>query len=103
MRNLASVFLPILLLCALVTGEQLIPKGQRAEDLPPAPVKEKADLSVPVSPAQIKADADELATLANGLPGDIVALNRGVLNKGLDKKLQRIEKLAKKLRREISS
>ena len=106
MRILAALTLATLLLCAVVAGQQRepnFPKGQREEDRPQAPVTEQAERTTQVSPAQIKADADQLATLAKDIPADIAKLNRGLLNKDLDKKLQKIEKLAKKLRREISS
>lgn len=57
---------------------------------------------VTVDPLKIRQDADELATLAQSIPPDVEQTMKGVLPKDLNDKLKRIEKLAKKLRSQIS-
>jgi hypothetical protein len=50
---------------------------------------------------QVKRDADELAKLAGAIPSAVEHANKGVLSKDLNERLKRIEKLSKKLRREL--
>jgi len=51
--------------------------------------------------AQIKRDAAELANLAGEIPPAVEQANKGILAKGLNDRLKRIEKLSKQLRREL--
>ena len=52
---------------------------------------------------KLKADADTLAQLAQSVPSDIDKTADGVLPKNLPDKLKQIEKLAKRLRGELSA
>ncbi len=100
----------VLLACALgaagQTQQEQVPPGitraQRAEQ------KGRADMPPPLPPhvnlpsaQDLKRDADELSRLAQQIPGEVEALNKGVLNKELDAQLKQIEKLSKKLRQEV--
>jgi hypothetical protein len=52
--------------------------------------------------AQLQQEAQELSSLAQDLTLDIDAVNRGLLPKDTVSKLKRVEKLAKRLRKEIA-
>ncbi len=63
----------------------------------PVPVlRAKVDLQ------KIKAEADELAKLAQTIPPDIDQCGRGAVPKDLSENLKKIEKLSKRLRRDLS-
>ncbi len=51
---------------------------------------------------KLKRDADELAKLAQSIPGDIDQTTKGMLPQDLDQRLKRIAKLAKELHSGIS-
>ena len=75
-------------------------RAQRADqqsraNMPPPLAPHRA-----VAPEELKRDAAELSRLAQQVPDEIDALNRGVLSKDLDAHLKQIEKLSKKLRQE---
>lgn len=73
--------------------------GSREPELwrvPPRTAPEKK-----VDLAQLKAQADEMAKLADGVPPDVDQLKNGLLAKDLAANLKRIEKLSKQLRREL--
>ena len=53
-------------------------------------------------PANLKRDADELASLAESIPSEVDQTSKGVLPQDLNGKLKRIEKLAKKLRSQLT-
>ncbi len=55
-----------------------------------------------VNPAQLKAEAAELQRLADLLPAQIDQVAKGELPKDLNENLKRVEKLAKRLRTEIT-
>jgi hypothetical protein len=55
-----------------------------------------------VDTAKLKLKANELATLAQSIPGDVERVRKGLFPKELDDKLKRIEKLSKQLRRDLS-
>ncbi len=57
----------------------------------------------PVKPsfAQVQHDADQLASLARGLPDEIGQLAKGTRPKDLEQKLKDIEKLSKRLRSDL--
>jgi hypothetical protein len=55
-----------------------------------------------VDAAQIKREADELAKLASAVPEEIDQVTKGELPKDLSENLKKIEKLAKRLRSEVS-
>jgi apolipoprotein N-acyltransferase len=52
--------------------------------------------------AEIQQEVQELSSLAQELNQDIDAVNRGLLPKDTVSKLKRVEKLAKRLRKEIT-
>lgn len=52
--------------------------------------------------AQLQQEIQELSSLAQDLTQDIDAVNRGLLPKDTVSKLKRVEKLAKRLRKEIA-
>lgn len=54
-----------------------------------------------IDQAQAKHDADELVKLAGEIPPAVEQANKGVLSKDLNERLKRIEKLSKRLRREL--
>jgi len=95
------------LLCGSAQG-QAFPR-----DAPPYP-PEAADKSITrsdqrppdakmhIDRVQIEREVRELSDLAKTLPSDIDSVNRGLLPKDVAAKLKRIEKLAKRLRGELS-
>ncbi len=99
-----------LFLCSLLAF------GQRPEQTPPGVRQaEKARSGVdeapplfgppkprPASADQLKREATELAELAGSLPAEIDQASKGQLPKDLDGRLKRIEKLSKKLRRDLA-
>lgn len=54
-----------------------------------------------LDPAKLRAEADELAKLAQSVPEDIALVTQGKLPKDMADKLRRIEKLSKHLRGEL--
>jgi hypothetical protein len=55
-----------------------------------------------LDPAELQQEVQELSRLAQDLTQDIDAVNRGILPKDTVSKLKRVEKLAKRLRKEIA-
>jgi hypothetical protein len=55
-----------------------------------------------LNPTQLEQEVQELFGLAQELNQDINAVNRGLLPKDMVSKLKRVEKLAKRLRKEIA-
>jgi hypothetical protein len=55
-----------------------------------------------VDPAQAQKDAEALATLAKKVQEEVDQLSKNILSKDLDQDLKHIEKLAKRLRGEIT-
>jgi hypothetical protein len=55
-----------------------------------------------LDPAELQQEVQELSRLAQDLTQDIDAVNRGILPKDAVSKLKRVEKLAKRLRKEIA-
>ena len=51
---------------------------------------------------QIKCDADELARLAGQVPQEINQVEKGLVSRDLNEQLKRIEKLSKRIRRELN-
>ena len=54
------------------------------------------------NPAELQQEVQELSSLAQDLSQDIEAVNRGLLPKDTVTKLKRVERLAKRLRKEIA-
>jgi hypothetical protein len=51
--------------------------------------------------AALQHDANELSALTNSVQSDVLKLQHGMLVKDLDENLKKLEKLSKKVRREI--
>ena len=77
-------------------GKMEIAKHPLVLEPPIGPQAQKLD------PAKLRQEADELAKLAQSMPGDIAQVLRGKLPKDTADKLKRIEKLSKHLRGELS-
>jgi len=69
-------------------------------DQPPTVVH--GDRRAVINTAQVKQEASELADLAHSIPPDIDKLGTGQLPQDLAARLKQIEKLSKKLRREVA-
>jgi hypothetical protein len=65
-------------------------------DPPVGPQAQKLD------PVKLRQEADELSSLAQSVPSDIVQVSQGKLPKDMAEKLKRIEKLSKHLRGELT-
>lgn len=104
---LLSVFLVVCLVSppSSFWGQRTpIPPGIREADKqtnapiePPATFKQK-----PVDPGLLRQEAEELAKLSAALPSQMDQVSQGKIPKDLGDELKRIEKLAKRLRAEIS-
>ena len=65
-------------------------------------VQPQSPQSAHLNPAQLQQEVQELSSLAQDLAQDVDAINRGLLPKNTVSKLKRVEKLAKRLRKEIA-
>jgi hypothetical protein len=93
----SSACVSLLACCSLLLAQQS--HRRPLPDIPPersAPAKRTVDL------AQVKLEANELATLAQSIPRNVEGVGKGLLPKNLDHKVKRIEKLSKQLRRDLS-
>jgi len=98
-----------LVLCSLLAvgqSDQPVPPGVRKADKLPNPADVPPLVTgrtapSPVDPAQLKREADELASLAQLIPSDIQNAAAGRIPQDLNQRLKRIEKLSKRLRREV--
>jgi len=79
----------------------VIPPPTRPQ-APPLPVEVTGDLRAPLNGAKLKEEADQLAKLAQSIPADIDKAAKGQVAQDLAARLKQIEKLSKRLRREIS-
>lgn len=76
-----------------------------APDFPPDFLEDAKDHKTQrkaVDPVQTQKDAQELAALAKKVQGEVGQLSKNLLPKDLDKELKQIQKLAKRLRGEIT-
>ncbi len=71
---------------------------QQADKSLPPPIAHQASLDF----SKLRADADELARIAQTIPTDMARVQQGLLPKDMSAKLKQIEKLSKRLRREIN-
>lgn len=78
-----------------VQAEQAEAKAER--DLPP-PLQAKRSLDL----SKLTQEAGELSKLAQTIPFDMAAINKGMLPKDVSQKLKQIEKLSKQLRAQLS-
>ena len=107
--RLITPFLLVLFGLALLCGAQGPPKGYDGP-IPMAGARrpefpEAAPRPIPprkMDVAQLKSQADQLAKLAAGVPPDIEQLKKGLLSKDLKHNLKQIEKLSKRLQRELN-
>ena len=103
----SALFLVLMLLSstALAQGRPMPPGAQQADQ---AVAQGEKNIPPPtnqpgrIDPDKLRHDADELASLAQSVPGAIDQTTKGVMQKDLNEKLKRIEKLAKQLRSQIS-
>jgi hypothetical protein len=98
---LSLVFLTIPVLSQQSTMNQRVPGGNWSPTIVrPEPPR---DLNSPAFHLQaINQDAQELSALSASLQSDLLQLRKGMLTKDLTPNLKKMEKLAKKLRQEVS-
>lgn len=103
--SLLCMFFALTLLC----GAQGPPKGYdgpipmaggRKPEFPQVEPRQPPARNIDVG--RLQSQADELAKLAAGIPPDIAQLKKGLLSKDLKHNLKRIEKLSKRLQRELN-
>jgi hypothetical protein len=75
--------------------------AQKAENQPMVPPQYQPHPK-PANPAELKREADELSKLAASIPDDVDRASKGVVASDLNERLKRIEKLSKRLRRDLS-
>ena len=105
MKNAAGLLIAFLV-CSLIIAQRPGPPGldqgertvQRGESNVPPPLVRYPR----IDPVKLKHDADELATLAQTIPSSVEQINKGVMQQDLPERLKKIEKLAKRLRSQIS-
>lgn len=106
MRTLVSLLVVLgvaVLLAAAQDGRERpidrVARGMNTDAFAPAP----PPVSRPrVDSARIRSEADEIARLAKSVPAQVSQTEHGVLPKDLSQNLKQIEKLAKRLRRELN-
>ena len=98
---LSVVFLTIPVLSQQSTMNQRVPGGNWSPTIVrPEPPR---DLNSPALRLQaINQDAEELSALSASLQSDLLQLRKGLLTKDLTPNLKKMERLAKKLRQEVS-
>ena len=92
----------LLVTCPGLAQGRPIPPGVRQADA----TEEQTEKNIPPPPLprahvdleHIRQEADELAKVAQTIPGDIASVQNGVLPGDVMQKLKRIEKLSKNLR-----
>jgi len=85
-------------------GEPMDARPKR-QDMPPDFLDDPKETKIPrktVDHVQTQKDAEELAVLAKKVQGEVDQLSKNLLSKDLDKELKQIQKLAKRLRGEIT-
>jgi hypothetical protein len=97
----------ILLVTVLAWGQQEVtPPTIREAEKARSPIDESPPVFARAyrtpDPAQLRSEADELSELAKSVPSQVAQASRGRLPKDLNERLKRIEKLAKKLRRDLA-
>jgi len=100
---------PIPFLCVLLglllvgppAGSQNV-KMEHPEDIHAQKLPTTDDLRSRISNLQLQKDGKDLADLSATIPADMDALKRGVLDKDVIEKLKRVEKLAKRVREELT-
>lgn len=100
MRLLVRLFL-ILLLCGGLASAQRAHRNPTPQDRNASPDRQLAP-GLAVDPAQLRKEADELAQLASTVPADVAKAVHGILDKDLQDRLKKIEKLSKRLRSELA-
>jgi len=100
MRILGRVCL-VLVLCGGLASAQRGHRDPTPQDRNANPDRQLAP-GPAVDPAQLKKDADELAQLASAVPADVAKAVNGILDKDLQGRLKKIEKLSKRLRSQLA-
>ena len=83
-----------------------IPRGVREAEQ----AEEQAEKNIPppanpgkaVDSGKLQREADQLASLAQGIPSEVNDVSKGTLPKDLIDRLKQVEKLSKQLRRELT-
>jgi len=97
---LLSVVLLSVPMLSQSTMQQRVPGNWSPTVVRPEPPR---DLNSPALRLQvINQDAQELSMLSTSMQSDLSQLRKGVLSKDLAQNLKKMEKLAKKLRQEVS-
>jgi len=99
MKRLRICSLLLFLCPSSVIAQSIARPGYKVENPVPAQVEMRP---AKIDVKKLKEDADELAQLAQSVPSDIDKTTHGLLSKDLPEKLKQIEKLAKRLRGEVS-
>lgn len=96
----------MLLVVSVALAQKAIPPGVRQADKAEAQTEKNvpppSEQAKSLNTANLKRDADQLASLAQSIPADIENVQRGTLPKDLVEKLRQIQRLAKRLRSEIT-
>ncbi len=93
--------LPVLLLSCCLTSAQMGHHDPTPQDRSANPDRQLAPRPA-VDPAQLRKEADELAQLASTVPTEVSKAANGILDKDLQDRLRKIEKLSKRLRNELA-
>ena len=97
---------PLLLLIANVeaSGQHrpTYPHAQAADTATVENVQPQPSQRTHLDPAELQEDVRELSSLTQDFTQDIDAVNRGLLPKETVSQLKRVEKLAKRMRKEIA-
>jgi hypothetical protein len=90
----------------LSTGRPVeLPRLEKSKHIPTRPdeiVPEAPERNSSFDPVEARRSAEELADLAGKIPAQIDQVSKNILPKDLIKQLKEIEKLAKRLRQDVS-
>jgi hypothetical protein len=89
----------------LYPGQNPSPRPPAIEHRQPADQPEQLGIRPSRNPndiLQIKREAEELAKLAGQVPPEINQAEKGLVSKDLNEQLKRIEKLSRRIRRELN-
>jgi hypothetical protein len=100
----------VLLVFVLSSGAQMKDVYIPGVPPPPAPMDRDQQKTTPdepklqrrIDPVKLQRDADDLARTAQTIPSDVANIRRGTLPKDIIQRLKEIEKLSKRLSRELN-